>query len=190
MALQVIYLGQSAGDGKGDLLYNAMQKTNQNFVELYNWIGGATGSLVLPNFLPVSRGGTGSTSVQGARKNMGLYVDVNGGVVFGYPVVDLFNHKADCTDAALQVGFSRTAVGKYELTNTKGLGINGFKMVLPKDDLGMPLFGAVLSYTDGLLRISTYKTKIDTTAGKVVVDTSKPMDIPAGSFMNIHIKGY
>lgn len=190
MPLEVIYLGQSAGDGKGDLLYNAMQKTNQNFVELYNWVGGATGSLVLPDFLPISRGGTGSTSVQGARKNMGLYVDVNGGVVFGYPVVDLFNHKADCTDATLQVGFTRTAVGKYVLTNTKGLGINGFKMVLPKDDLGIPLFGATLSYVDGLLQVNTYALIVEQLSGRLVLNTNSPMDIPAGSYMNIHIKGY
>ena len=41
MAIQIINIGTTANDTTGEALRNAFDKTNQNFVELYNLTGGS-----------------------------------------------------------------------------------------------------------------------------------------------------
>lgn len=99
MAKQIINIGTTANDGTGDALRNAMDKTNDNFTELY----GATGWQ--------SRVDTTNTqSLTGATNNLISFtgtLEQNGGLT-------LMNTNAKITPIALgdaiQVDFSFTAV--------------------------------------------------------------------------------
>lgn len=71
MSRQNINVGMALKDGKGDNARTGMSKVNANFVELYSFINGAD-SDVLPSALPISRGGTGASTVASARLNLGL----------------------------------------------------------------------------------------------------------------------
>lgn len=72
MARQLIKVGNSANDGKGDPLRTVGQKVNLSLLELYAFLSGDITGEVLPSALPVTRGGTGATSVTGAREALQL----------------------------------------------------------------------------------------------------------------------
>lgn len=75
MAKQDINLGiQPTGVG-GDTNRSANVKTNANLKEIYTALGGSANGengSVLPNSLPISKGGTGATTAAAARTNLGL----------------------------------------------------------------------------------------------------------------------
>nr|WP_314533518.1 hypothetical protein [uncultured Pseudomonas sp.] len=71
MAKQNINLGTTPNGAGGDTPRSAFTKVQANIDELYAALG-APASGALPSALPVIDGGTGSTSVAGARANLGL----------------------------------------------------------------------------------------------------------------------
>lgn len=73
MAKQTVNIGASVNDGSGDPARTAFNKLNQNDTELYNFIGGAANTTTLPAALPIAKGGTGATTAEQARENIGVY---------------------------------------------------------------------------------------------------------------------
>lgn len=72
MARLVIKIGAAPNDKMGDSARTGAQKINSNFMELYSYISGNGNESTLPVAIPVSRGGTGATTTQGARDGLGL----------------------------------------------------------------------------------------------------------------------
>lgn len=75
MAKQDINLGTQPTGVGGDTNRSANIKTNANLKEIYTALGGSVSGgngSVLPNSLPISKGGTGATTVAAARTNLGL----------------------------------------------------------------------------------------------------------------------
>lgn len=75
MAKQDINLGTQPTGVGGDTNRSANLKTNANLKEIYTALGGSVSGgngSVLPDSLPVSRGGTGATTAAAARTNLGL----------------------------------------------------------------------------------------------------------------------
>lgn len=72
MAKQVINLGTAALKGKdGDSNRLANTKNNSNHTELYNALG-ADQQGNLPQSLPITKGGTGATTAEAAKQNLGI----------------------------------------------------------------------------------------------------------------------
>lgn len=75
MAKQDINLGTQPTGVGGDTNRSANIKTNANLKEIYTALGGSSSGgngSVLPDALPVNKGGTGAASAGGARTNLGL----------------------------------------------------------------------------------------------------------------------
>ena len=75
MAKQDINLGTQPTGVDGDTNRSANLKTNANLKEIYTALGGSANGengSVLPNSLPISKGGTGATTAAEARTNLGL----------------------------------------------------------------------------------------------------------------------
>ncbi|RLZ06574.1 phage tail protein [Acinetobacter sp. 2JN-4] len=72
MTKQIIAIGSAVNDGTGDPARTCFTKTNGNFTELYDFLGGATGTTALPTAMPISKGGTGGTTAASARTALGL----------------------------------------------------------------------------------------------------------------------
>lgn len=71
MAKQTINQGTAPTGAGGDTFRSGSAKLQANDNELYNQLG-ATAQGVLPNSLPISKGGTGATGAATARTNLGL----------------------------------------------------------------------------------------------------------------------
>lgn len=136
--------------------------------------------------LPISRGGTEASSAMQARINLGLVTGPNSELVFGNHAVELFNikytkHGKTNNDYA----FTHVGVGDYKL---EGLVSNsfgtGYKMVLPKDELGNVLVGATIDIVSGIATIKTFA--INMVEGIATLSTV-PMDIPEGRFILFNI---
>lgn len=69
MAKQIVNIGANANDGSGDAARSAFNKLNQNDSELYSQLG-ADASGNLPSTLPITKGGTGATTMEGAAANL------------------------------------------------------------------------------------------------------------------------
>lgn len=69
MSKQIINIGNSPNDGNGEPARSAFNKTNKNFDEVYSALGGGSG--IIPPALPIAKGGTGATTVEGAAAAIG-----------------------------------------------------------------------------------------------------------------------
>lgn len=72
MARLLIKFGASPDDKTGDSARTGAQKINTNFRELFEFLAGDGKGEVLPAAVPVSRGGTGATTAEGARQALGI----------------------------------------------------------------------------------------------------------------------
>ena len=72
MTKQTVAIGAAANDGTGDPARSAFTKINANFNEIYNFVTGATNGTTIPAALPLAKGGTGATTAEAARTNLGL----------------------------------------------------------------------------------------------------------------------
>lgn len=74
MAKQIIAIGSAVNDGTGDPARTCFTKSNGNFTELYNFLGGGVATTALPNALPITSGGHGATTKPAAANNLGLKI--------------------------------------------------------------------------------------------------------------------
>lgn len=72
MSRQSINLGTIPTGVGGDTPRSAFTKTEANIIELYTALGSTGNPLAIPAALPITKGGTGATSVAAARTAFGL----------------------------------------------------------------------------------------------------------------------
>ena len=178
--------GDAAGDGKGDMLRNHSLKAEATATQIYSWLSGGKSEVRLPDALPVERGGTGGTTAQKGRLNLGIVVNTNNELVFGSRVVSLYNGTFLDHEGTVKPIFTKVGIGHYTLTNITGFALNGFKYCLPKDELGNLLCGCAITFADGTATIKVYG--LTRTDGLVSLDLTKPMDIPAQRCIDISTK--
>ncbi|WON79096.1 phage tail protein [Acinetobacter sp. UGAL515B_02] len=70
MTKQAINIGNAANDGKGEPARSAFNKVNSNFTEVYNALGGSSGTI--PSVLPIANGGTGNSTLAGLRETLNI----------------------------------------------------------------------------------------------------------------------
>ena len=188
MDLERINYGEAPDDHKGMDVRNLCILLDNNFVALVEYLtGGAQQSGRLNKGLPVERGGTGAESAMQARINLGLVTGPNNELVFG-------NHSVEVYDTGYRIhgkvnndfAFTKVSTGVYTLSGLTSPNYGtGFKMLLPKDELGNVLVGAVLSAAEGVATIKVHP--IVYTAGKASMNTAVAADIPSGRFVSFNI---
>lgn len=178
--------GDAAGDGKGDMLRVHAIKAEQTECIVYNWLSGGRSEVRLPDALPIERGGTGGTTAQRGRLNMGIVVDTNNNLVFGSKVVSVYNGAVLDHDGTVKPVFSKVAVGHYTITNVSGFALNGFKYRIPRDELGNPLCGCVITFEGTTATVKVYQLKF--LNGIFSNNLTVPIDLPASRCIDISVK--
>lgn len=176
--------GEAAGDGKGDFLRTHAIKAEQANSLLFYWLTGGLSEVKLLDALPVARGGTGASSANKARINLGMIVNTNNELSFGSKAVSLYDGAVLDHDSTVKPYFIKNGVGDYIVGNVIGFGA-GFTYVLPKDELGNLLCGCEISFT-GEANVKVYAIKYQD--GRALLDKTKPMDIPSGRCIDISVK--
>lgn len=187
--IEQLNYGEAPNDKKGFDARTSEMITDNNFKAIVEWItGGAKQFGRISNVaLPVSRGGTEASTAMQARINLGLVTGPNNEIVFGNNAVELFNSKyTKYGKVNNDYAFTKVGVGDYKLEGlfSDSYG-TGYKMVLPKDDLGNVLVGATIAVVSGVASIKTFA--ITVVEGKATL-SAVPMDIPDGRFILFNIK--
>lgn len=173
--------GEAAGDGKGDFLHTHGVKAEHAETLVFSWLSGGASEVKLPNALPVSRGGTGSTTANGTRLNLGIMVNTNNELVFGSKAASLYDGAVLDHDGTIKPYFIKNGTGDYVVGKVTGFG-PGFTYILPRDELGNLLCGCEITFLGEAL-VKVYAIKyVD---GKAVLDKTVPMDIPNGRCIDI-----
>lgn len=176
--------GEVAGDGKGDFLRIHAIKAEQAETIVFGWLTGGLSQTKLLDALPVSRGGTGATTANKARLNLGLTVNTNNEVMFGSRAVSLYDGAVLDHDGTVKPYFIKNGVGDYTVGNVIGFG-SGFTYILPRDELGNLLCGCEITFM-GEAIVKVYAVKFE--GGKYILDKSVPMDIPNSRRIDISVK--
>lgn len=185
--IEYVEIGDSINDGKGEFLPVSGRIFNTNIKIIMDWITGGSGSKRLINhLLPITRGGTGANTAKGAREGIGLgFADCNNVIRAAQSSLNVYANKIVNGPYMLTTGlptkvFSRTALGKYQITN-----VNKVSGHIPLvDPYGKPVFFVEingLNATTKLLTFSTY-APVWTSAGWT---KGAAMDIPANLFFNL-----
>ena len=178
--------GDAAGDGKGDMLRIHAIKAEQANSILFSWLSGGTSEVRLKDALPIERGGTGGTTAQRSRLNMGILVNTNNELVFGSKAVSVYNGAVLDHDGTVKPGFIKNDVGNYRVNGPLGFALNGFRYCLPKDELGNLLCGCTITFDATGLNLLVHP--IVFANGKYSADTSVNIDIPSQRCIDISVK--
>ena len=177
--------GDAAGDKKGDPIRVHTIKAERTNNLVFSWLSGGTSEVTLPTALPISRGGTGSTSVAGVIRTLGYFEDTNHTLRRGIKVLRLGNSGIlDRFQNTPNAMFTRNGVGDYAITG-----------VVP----GTALFGMVLP-VNHLNQLKCYATTSVAPSGEMIVkvfeannttnppSAGAPMDLPAGTYIDLEVK--
>lgn len=178
--------GLAAGDGKGDELRIHALKAEHTASLLFYWLTGGSSEVRLKDALPIERGGTGATTAQQARLNLGLMVNTNNELMFGSKAISVYNGAVLDHDGTVKPGFIKNGVGNYRINGPLGFALNGFKYCLPKDELGNVLCGANITFDATGLTLTTHPVIFN--QGKYEVDLETKIDIPSGRCIDISVK--
>lgn len=178
--------GDAANDGKGDLLRIHAIKAEHSANILYDWLSGGKSQVSLPQALPVERGGTGGTTAQSSRLSLGMVVSTNNELLFGSRAISVYDGAVLDHDGTVKPGFIKNGVGSYRINGPLGFALNGFKFCLPKDELGNLLCGCLITFDATGLNLRVFAIK--NVAGKNVVDSAVPMNIPSTRCIDISVK--
>ena len=138
--IEPVEAGDAANDNKGEFLRNAIMKLNTNIYLINDFLVGASGSNVLNKPLPITRGGTGASSAQTARKELGLaFFDCNGVLRKAASSVEVFADHIEVgpyatTDTNCMI--MSLGLGHYRITGITSVS----KTILPVDMTGKPLY--------------------------------------------------
>ena len=178
--------GDAAGDGKGDMLRVHAIKAEQSNSIVFSWLSGGRSEVRLADALPVERGGTGGTTAQRGRLNMGIFVNTNNELLFGSKAVSLYDGAILDHDGSVKPIYKKVGVGHYEISEVEGFALNGFKFALPKDELGNLLCSCVITFAAKIATVKVYG--LTYANGIVSIDLNSPMNIPASRCIDISIK--
>lgn len=174
--------GDAANDGKGDLLRVSVMKLNTNINLIRDFLVGGSGRVRLNLPLPISRGGTGASSAQSARRELGVALfDCNGVLRKAESHVEVYwDRVAKGPYAATEMNclIVKTGIGTYTLT-----GLAAYtKIVLPLDNTGKPGFIVEVNTLDPITKQMTFSVYSVTWLNGWIKDTL--MDIPANLSFN------
>ena len=185
-SIEAIPHGYAANDKRGIDLRNGTIIIENNFKLLVFFLTGGEKELgKLDKPIPIIRGGTGATTVAGAFKNMQITFDTNGDMKRYQGSVEVYDNKLTIRgQISTNLGFTKMDTGVYRIEGSTNWG-TGSKVSYPKDDLGNLLCGATTTPAGAGFDLKVYGLKHEN--GITVVDTTKPMDIPANSFILLNL---
>ena len=189
MTRETISLGLAANDKRGDSAIVFGAKCEDTFKELYLFLSGNSSTTSLPAAgIPISKGGTGGETVQEARDNLGLLTDTNNSYVLGGSATKLYDDRlVNYPQAVRPFSMSKQDVNTYVITSATTHGLNGFKYVLPRDELGNLLCTCTSEFTE----VSTVVVKVYDVLfsnGKYMPNLNVPMSIPTGRCIDISLR--
>ena len=178
--------GDAANDNKGDLLRVHTIKLEDMSTMIFTWISGGASEVTLPNALPIARGGTGGTTAQKGRLNLGMLVNTNNELVFGSKAISVYDGAVLDHDGTVKPGFIKNGTGNYHINGPLGFALFGFKYCLPKDELGNVLCGAKIVFDATGLTLTTHPVQFN--AGVYSINEDVFIDIPATRCIDISVK--
>ena len=178
--------GDAAGDGKGDFLHTHGVKAEHAETLVFSWLSGGASEVRLPDALPITRGGTGGTTAQKGRLNLGMLVNTNNELVFGSRAISVYDGAILDHDNTVKPGFIKNGTGDYRINGPLGFALFGFKYCLPKDELGNVLCGAKIVFDATGLTLTTHPVKFN--AGIYSIDETIKIDIPPTRCIDISVK--
>ena len=189
MTRETISLGLAANDKKGDSAIVFGAKCEDAFKELYLFLSGNSSTVTLPAAgIPISKGGTGGETIQEARDNLGLLTDTNNSYVLGGSATKLYDDRlVNFPQAVRPFSMTKQDTNTYVIKNATSHGLNGFKYVLPRDELGNLLCTCTIAFTEAsTVVVKVYDVLFSN--GKFAPNLNAPMSIPTGRCIDISLR--
>lgn len=189
MTRETISIGLAANDKKGDSAIVFGAKCEDAFKELYLFLSGNSSTVTLPAAgIPVSKGGTGGETVQEARDNLGLLTDTNNSFVLGGSATKLYDDRlVNYPQAVRPFSMTKQGINIYVIKNATTHGLNGFKYVLPRDELGNLLCTCTIEFTEAsTVIVKVYDVLFSN--GKYLPNLNVPISIPSGRCIDISLR--
>lgn len=186
--IEKLEYGVSANDGLGYDIRNGAMITDSNFRNIVLFITGGLREMgrIDNVYLPMSRGGTGASTVAGVLKNFSLAIGPNNEMLYGYGNVGIYDTKFTVYGKPSNFfAFSKVTAGKYRLEGPIKWGVTGYRIAYPKDELGNFICGCVIESIASGIDILTYKVIFDN--GLYRVDLTQPIDIPPDKFISLNL---
>ena len=190
MTREVISIGLAANDKKGDTAIVFGAKCEDAFKELYLFLSGNSSTVTLPTAgLPISKGGTGGVTVQAARDNLGLLTDTNNSFVLGGSATKLYDDRlVNYPQAVRPFSMTKQDINTYVIKTATSHGLNGFKYVLPRDELGNLLCACTITFDTAASTVTVKVYDVLFSNGKYTPDLNVPMSIPTGRCIDISLR--
>lgn len=190
MTREVISLGLAANDKKGDTAIVFGAKCEDAFKELYLFLSGNSSTVTLPAAgIPISKGGTGGETVQQARDNLGLLTDTNNSFVLGGSATKLYDDRlVNYPQAVRPFTMTKQGTNTYTIKSATSHALNGFKYVLPRDELGNLLCTCTIEFDAAASTAVVKVYDVLFSNGKYSPNLNKPMSIPAGRCIDISLR--
>lgn len=175
--------GDAANDGKGDPIRVHAIKAEQANTILFNWLSGGASEVALKEALPISRGGTGSTTVAGTLRTLGYFEDANHTLRRGIKVLSIGNTgMRDQFKNVPDASFTRVAEGHYRITGAE-LSQAMWGIVIPQGPEGFMKAFVEINPSVNTIEIKTYYPDFSTWPPKL----GAPMDLPPGWQVDLEI---
>lgn len=176
--------GDAPGDKKGDPIRTHAMKAERTDGIIFSWLSGGSSETTLPQALPVSRGGTGSTTVAGTLRNLGYFEDVNHTLRRGIKAITVSNVAAvDNFKNITELLWSHSDVGTYTLKGALPSS-DLWGVVVPTDYLGVPKYVVELNTVGDTTTVLVYTAVLSNGAYVKGVLT----DIVNKYYINIEVK--
>ena len=190
MTREVISIGLAANDKKGDTAIVFGAKCEDAFKEIYLFLSGNSSTVTLPSVgVPISKGGTGAETVQGARDNLGLLTDTNNSFVLGGSATKLYDDRlVNFAHAVRPFSMTKQDINTYVIKNATSHGLNGFKYVLPRDELGNLLCTCTIEFNTEASAVIVKVYDVLFSNGKFAPNLDVPMSIPLGRCIDISLR--
>ena len=190
MTREVISIGLAANDKKGDSAIVFGAKCEDAFKELYLFLSGNSSTVTLPTTgVPISKGGTGGETVQEARDNLGFLTDTNNSFVLGGSATKLYDDRLVNTRQAVRpFSMTKTDVNTYVIRSATSHGLNGFKYVLPRDELGNLLCTCTIEFNTETSEVVVKVYDVLFSDGKYAPNLNVPISIPDGRCIDISLR--
>ena len=186
---QNIDWGLAPNDKKGMDARTFSMAVEDTFEEIYMFLSGNASTVSLPpGGLSITKGGTGANTVELARYNMGIYTDTNGQLALGGNVSKLYDDRIQSMLAGTNRTMSKDASGRYVIVGCSAYALQGFKYLLPKDELGNVLCGCEIAFDTAANKTTVSVYAIKYTNGKAVLDKSALISIPSGRCIDLNVR--